>query len=301
MVLTCFPPSERIVMASSVQSVVYLFSQPLVIQKTDTNDGCKRIIQEVETVLDCTTEREIIKDAIKEGKSRSIRFRSCCATIGNVDKLFKSEATVVHFAGHGSENQKLGITFESNKGEAIVPTIDDLRKFLPVSGEPGRIKILFVSSCYSESSGAAFEESKAARHIIAVNRNERISDKLSEGFTQSFYQALFSGYTVQKAFDNAKMAITIDDPASTSSSGRNSTAASMFVLLPRGHVCTHECCYFPRQLHGPVTIDIVPPVTRYYCKKATLPEKLFVGRYFPMQRIYSYLVDTHCAITVTGV
>ena len=272
-------------MASS--SIVYLFSQPLVNRNEDV---------ELE-VLDCSTEREIIKDVIKNSDRRSIRFRSCCATIANVDKLFKNENTVVHFAAHGSEDRKQGITFESSKGEAVVPTIEDLRKFIPISGEKDRIKILFVSACHSEASGKAFEEANAARHIVAVN--QRISDKMSEHFTKSFYQALFAGSNVQKAFENAKLATIIDDPQSSTSSGR-SAAASMFLLLPRDHTCTQDCCYFPRQLIGTGTTDIVDSITRNYCV-ALLPEKKFVGRCRPMQIIYSYLVDNHCVVTVTGV
>ena len=280
-------------MASSVQSIVYLFSQPLVIRKTDENGN--GIQEDVESVLDCSTERQIIQDIIKSSDCKTIRFRSMVATIPNVDKLFKTEATVVHLAAHGSDDMKLGIIFESDKGEAIVPTIDDLRKFLPVSGEPGRIKILFVSSCYSQSSGAALEETKAARHIIAVNR--RISDTLSERFTKSFYQALFAGWTVQKAFNNAKMAIAIDDPQSSGNSG----ADSMFILLPRER--SHEFCYFPRNggtssLSRSSFLD-VHPTTRNHCV-ALLHENKFVGRYGPMQRIYSYLVDNNCVISVTG-
>ena len=277
-----------------MQSIVYLFSQPLVI--LTTNENGKKCYDEVECVLDCSTERKIIENVIESSDSRSIRFRSCCATIPNVDTLFNSEATVVHFAAHGSENQQLGITFESDKGEAIIRTIENLREFLSVSGDPGRIKILFVSSCYSEASGKVFEDTKAARHIIAVNRP--ISDSISEKFTKSFYQALFKGKTVQEAFDNAKAAITIDDPRSTSSSGR---VASMFLLLPREHICTEECRYFPRKSHGTATIDIVPPITRNYCK-SSLPEKKFVGRSRPMQLIYSHLVDptARCVVTVTG-
>ena len=114
----------------STQSICYLFSQPLVVRGTD---------DEVESVLDCGTERKIIQDVIAKA-GLDVKFRSCCATIQNVDMLMKNEATVVHFAAHGMKGGK-GITFESTTAETIDVSIADLSRYLHVKDE-SRLQLL---------------------------------------------------------------------------------------------------------------------------------------------------------------
>ena len=67
----------------------------------------------------------------------------------------------------------------------------------------GKLRIVFVSMCYSEKVAEKFI-SIGVEHIIAVDNDEKVKDVVALDFAEHFYAALFGGQTsVQCAFDRA--------------------------------------------------------------------------------------------------
>ena len=63
---------------------------------------------------------------------------------------------------------------------------------------------MFVASCYSQFAGEIFHNA-GAKHVICIERGEKIRDDASIIFSQAFYLQLFSQTTtVCKAFEFAK-------------------------------------------------------------------------------------------------
>ena len=66
------------------------------------------------------------------------------------------------------------------------------------------LEFVFVASCHSEIVGKVFKDA-GARHVICVDREEKILSKSCLIFTESFYHSYFKGSkSVCDAFDIAK-------------------------------------------------------------------------------------------------
>jgi phosphoserine phosphatase len=120
--------------------------------------------------------------------------------------LSENRPIIVYFSGHGDMS---GIIIIDNEGnpktvnpEAIKDLLDNFKDC---------IKLVFLNACYSESSAKAITE------VIdyAIGMNKEIGSKDAAIFASQFFGQLFSGCSVQKAFDLAKITLRLEDSHDT--------------------------------------------------------------------------------------
>ncbi|MCC4621645.1 CHAT domain-containing protein [Xanthomonas cassavae CFBP 4642] len=108
---------------------------------------------------------------------------------------------VVHFSGHGSEDD---ILFQDSIGrtklvskEAIVQTM------MAASGD---LQLVFFNTCFSHGQAEAIVE-----HVpCAIGMNASIGDTAARVFAAQFYSAIGFGHSVAKAFQQARAALLLE-------------------------------------------------------------------------------------------
>lgn len=71
-----------------------------------------------------------------------------------------------------------------------------------VSQGKSRVKVAFVSACYSLWAGDVLVKA-GVQHVVCVRLSEKIFETAAIRFTKAFYTSLAVGDTVQEAFDIA--------------------------------------------------------------------------------------------------
>lgn len=179
--------------------LAFLFSSPLV---RKINSNLEMIMQ-----LDYTNEIKGIEKQLKHVK-HEIKYKVDVATISNFRSVIADAPFALHFTGHGVQNNQnaLGTAYmqykdrgdilllEDENGMADYLFENDLKKLVQISNANREFwhnyEVVFVSSCYSEFTAKIFLAS-GARHVICIQKNQRISDKASLRFSQVFYETLF--------------------------------------------------------------------------------------------------------------
>ncbi|PPA68811.1 hypothetical protein C4B60_19750 [Jeotgalibacillus proteolyticus] len=109
---------------------------------------------------------------------------------------------IIHFSGHGSPDHDIilettegGLSFLSKEKVAL------LMKTMSAS-----IKLVVFNNCFSNGQAEMVTE-----HVdFAIGMNEAILDKAAEAFAAQFYSALGFGYSVQKSFEQGKLALSLE-------------------------------------------------------------------------------------------
>lgn len=186
--------------------LAFLFASPLV---TSSKDGANLRLKSM-PILEYRREIEkIISNAgsFKQG----ISYRTCVATLDNLQQCIQDMPIALHFTGHGLTSAAFDRTksdegdylvFEDENGKAQYISSKTLAKLL--NSCPRQPEIVFVSSCHSRLVGEVFRDA-GARHVICVSRSETILDDVAVLFAQEFYKAFFSPKgTVREAFELAR-------------------------------------------------------------------------------------------------
>jgi hypothetical protein len=118
------------------------------------------------------------------------------------EALLRHRPQIVHFSGHGNEDQ--GIILEDESGrmravsrEALADLFDIFKK---------RVRVVVLNACYSKTQIEAF------RQVIdyTIGMNTQIGDRAAIVFASSFYRALAFGEAVREAFRLAVNQLRID-------------------------------------------------------------------------------------------
>jgi hypothetical protein len=137
------------------------------------------------------------------------------------------------------------------------------------SGLTHKPECVFLSACFAETVSDAFVN-VGIPHIITVT-NDRVLDKASLAFTDTFYSALLSGKPVSEAFNLGIARLIAQHP----------TERVKFDLRGRGN---HEEPIFytsdtvPRSL-----LDTTTPLPESQCHA---PAMFSVGRFIEVQQVY---------------
>lgn len=196
---------------------------------------------------DYRTERELLWKSIFKWKWNSkVNIHFDFATADSFREVLTSgRSSVLHYSGEGGEGF---LAFEDDCGGlqtvdvlSLKGAIQAAMPFESSSGSVSRspLQLVFVSACESESVSNAFL-SAGVPHIVAVRSDCSIADDAASKFSAVFYQNLFKGCTVQKSFDQARIAVK-----SHSKLQNPQEEANMFILLPKE--TTHEVSLFPIQ------------------------------------------------------
>lgn len=109
---------------------------------------------------------------------------------------------VVHFSGHGTKGgalQQVG-----SDGATQLVSFQALKATLRAL--KGDICLMVFNACYSRQQAEMIAEDIDC----VVVMNEAINDDAAIAFSNAFYQALFSGKSVQNAFDQARSAVMLE-------------------------------------------------------------------------------------------
>ena len=71
------------------------------------------------------------------------------------------------------------------------------------------IRVVVFNACFSSNQAGAVTKSVD----VALGMNDSIGDEAARVFSAQFYSAIGFGYSVQKAFDQAKTALMLEDIA----------------------------------------------------------------------------------------
>ena len=101
---------------------------------------------------------------------------------------------VVHFSGHGSEDELL---FEDEAGNPKPVSKEDITRFIALGS--GHVRVVVFNACYSSDQAEA-----AAEHVdVAIGMNAPVGDETAIRFAEQFYSAIGFGASVRHAFDQA--------------------------------------------------------------------------------------------------
>jgi CHAT domain len=106
--------------------------------------------------------------------------------------LLDFKPQIVHFSGHGVENEGLALENESGNTQLIsTEALSNLFKLFA-----SHIECVVLNACYSETQAVAI-----AKHIpYVIGMNKAIGDKAAIKFSTGFYNALLSGESVEFAY-----------------------------------------------------------------------------------------------------
>ena len=108
---------------------------------------------------------------------------------------------IIHFSGHGSSEHDIVLETAEGKPSFYLKKSDPLMKTMSES-----IKLVIFNNCFSNGQAEMVTE-----HVgFAIGMNEAIQDEAAKEFAAQFYSALGFGHTVQKAFEQGKLALSLE-------------------------------------------------------------------------------------------
>lgn len=110
---------------------------------------------------------------------------------------------IVHFSGHGSYAEKL--FFEDDEGNSKPVSKEAITTFISIGAD--HVQVVFFNACYSQAQAEA-----AAQHVdVSIGMNAPISDEAARIFAAQFYSAIGFGCSVQRAFEQARTQLMLED------------------------------------------------------------------------------------------
>ncbi|AWE08883.1 hypothetical protein DCE79_16700 [Lysinibacillus sp. 2017] len=110
--------------------------------------------------------------------------------------------TIIHFSGHGSDEDQL--VLQDNAGNAKFVSKEAIVQSMVTTSDD--IKLVFFNTCFSYNQAYSVTEYLDA----AIGMNTSIGDEAARVFSAQFYSALGFGYSVEKAFKQAKAALMLE-------------------------------------------------------------------------------------------
>lgn len=158
-----------------------------------------------QTQLRLDEEIRVISRKIRESDYRdSVELRSMWATRPTdlLQALNENKPTVVHFSGHGSDQDELLLQNDAGGTKVVSKeTLVEMFKFAS-SG----IELVVFNTCFSEN-----QASEITKHIpAAIGMNTSISDDAARIFSAQLYSSIGFGQNISVAFGQAKVALILE-------------------------------------------------------------------------------------------
>jgi len=147
-----------------------------------------------------------ISEMIRKAKHRdSISFESCWAVrpIDILQGLNEHQPAIVHFSGHGSDQDELVV--QDNNGNTKVISKEAIVQTMMASSEG--IRLVFFNTCYSKNQAEAVVEHVEA----AIGMNTSIGDDAARVFASQFYSSIGFGFSLKKSFEQAKALLMLEN------------------------------------------------------------------------------------------
>jgi hypothetical protein len=110
---------------------------------------------------------------------------------------------VVHFSGHGTSEGLVLVGMDGRARHASAAALEELFRIFR-----GDIRVVVLNACLSLPQAQAI----AAVVGCAIGTRKEISDQAAITFGAAFYRALAFGHSVQNAFKQARVALTLEHP-----------------------------------------------------------------------------------------
>lgn len=155
--------------------------------------------------LSLDEEVRLISDMVRKSAHRdAVRLESRWAlrTFDLFQALNETKPRIVHFSGHGSDQDE--IVFQDDSGKSKFVSKDAIVQTMAATAEA--IQLVFFNTCYSRSQAEA-----VVKHVpAAIGMNTTIGDVAARTFAAQFYSAIGFGLSLQKAFNQARAQLMLD-------------------------------------------------------------------------------------------
>lgn len=154
--------------------------------------------------LGLDTEVRSIDEQISKARHRdSVKLESRWAVRpGDIlHYLNTCEPTIVHFSGHGSDNDELVLM--NNNDETKLVSLEAIVQAMSVAND--NLRLVFFNTCSS------FNQASSVTQYIecAIGMTKSISDEAAQYFSAQFYSSISFGHSVQKSFNQARAALML--------------------------------------------------------------------------------------------
>ncbi|QIT55006.1 hypothetical protein HC341_07125 [Aquisalimonas sp. 2447] len=150
-------------------------------------------------------EARAIQEMLRKAQHRdSVTLKSFWAVqpMDILQALNESHPAVVHFSGHGSQDDEL--VFQDSVGGTKLVTKEAIVQTMVAS--TGDIRLVFFNTCYSRK-----QAELVVQHVeAAIGMADTISDQAARIFSSQFYSTIGFGLSVAKAFEQAKAALMLE-------------------------------------------------------------------------------------------
>jgi hypothetical protein len=148
-----------------------------------------------------------IQEMIRKSEHRdSISFESRWAVrpLDIFQAINELSPDVIHFSGHGADTSEL--VLENSDGNAKFVTKEAITQTIMASSD--KIHLIVFNTCFSNEQAQSIKEYVEA----AIGMTTSISDHGACVFAAQFYSSLGFGLSLQKAFEQAKAALSLESP-----------------------------------------------------------------------------------------
>ena len=196
--------------------------------------------------LNYLEEARTIRNTAEQSKVR-LKFLVSVLTKDSLSEMLSRKPRALHFSCHGIEKKmprnalKSYLLFETFGGDGIEISEEEIKKIL--NNYNVELDFVFVAACKSEQVGKIFLK-RGVKHVICVESGKSVKDEAVLDFTNRFYQMIFQGHPICKAYELARGDVDIK---------HKKADANMLKMLKDTdtdqHVCsTFKYCLRPGQL-----------------------------------------------------
>lgn len=150
-------------------------------------------------------EARVIQEMIRKSDYRdSVNFvtRWAARTGDILQAINEVNPDVIHFSGHGSDSDEL--VLQDNSGAAKFVSLQAIVQVIMATSD--KIRLVYFNTCYSYSQAEAVIEHVEA----AIGMTTSIGDDAARIFAAQFYSAIGFGFSLRKAFEQAKAALMLE-------------------------------------------------------------------------------------------
>jgi DNA polymerase III alpha subunit (gram-positive type) len=136
------------------------------------------------------------RDAIKLKPWLAVRPMDLLQAINEI------RPSILHFSGHGDQNGFLYFQDDNGKAKPV-----SLRAIVETIRTSNDIQLVFLNACFSADQAQAL-----VKYIpVAIGMTDAVDDTSARVFAAKFYSAIGFGYSVKRAFDQARAALLLED------------------------------------------------------------------------------------------
>lgn len=176
-------------------------------------------------------EARTIQEMIRKSEHRdSISFETRWAVrpLDILQAINEINPDVVHFSGHGADTGEL--VLENTDGSAKLVTKEAITQTIMASSD--KIHLLFFNACFSYE-----QAQEVIQHVdAAIGMTTSVDDAAACTFAAQFYSSLGFGFSVKKAFEQAKGVMMIESPTEANTPALYTkdgvNADSLFIVKP---------------------------------------------------------------------